>query len=252
MVQVLPYVPGFGERLAETLGQTVGNVGSAYLQNRQQNRVAAQDEQILDSFNPEDPWTTQISKFSKLSKARQEIMTPIFNQLIKGQQQQATQSAKLASKQREEQAPVQNALATIKRQRELLASGHLGSKTGTLVESPKMLHLLSKEGRKARSEYERLGKSLIGMASNIPIRNQQEFAILAEGLYDPSKTQAEIEGNLDAMQRILENKLSGEQQTEEAAEETELTDDVIDNLLKKYSGDVKKAKAEAKKMGYKF
>lgn len=240
-MEILPRQRTFGESMMPVLTDAIG----AFAKQRQ----ASQDQALIDSFNPEDSPVTQMQKFAKLSPERQSVLSPLMTQLVKTQQQQAASTAKAAEK----RAPIEGALKTISRQRELLKSGHLGSKTGTLVESPKMLHVLSGEGRKARAEYERLGKSLIGLASNLPIRNQIEFQILAEGLHDPSMTQAQIEGNLDAMELMLQNKLTpGDQEGAEAESGSELSDDVIDNLLKESGNDIKKAKAKAKKMGYKF
>ena len=103
MVRYLPATPGFGERLTEALGKSVGDVGSAYVQKNRQNRINEQDEQIVNSFNPEDPWTTQLAKFSRLSKDRQTSLTPVFNQFIKSQEKQGLASAKLSAEQQKEE-----------------------------------------------------------------------------------------------------------------------------------------------------
>ena len=59
------------------------------------------------------------------------------------------------------------------------------------------------EQAKERGEYEQLGKSLISLASTIPIRNKAEFETLAENLYNPSIRDAEREGILNAMEQII-------------------------------------------------
>lgn len=70
--------------------------------------------------------------------------------------------------------------------------------------------LLGGQTSRDRAEYETLGKSLISYASNINIRNQKEFEVLAENLYNPSLTLSEIDGILDAMTRIINDSAESE------------------------------------------
>lgn len=96
-------------------------------------------------------------------------------------------------------APLQAGLATIHRMRELGSRGRLGK---TITRG-----LLGGEEAKERGEYEQLGKSLISLATTIPIRNRIEFETLAGKLYDPSIRDKEREGILDAMERIISQNL---------------------------------------------
>lgn len=102
------------------------------------------------------------------------------------------------SKELEKVSSLQSALETVNVMKDIRKRGNLGF--GSSVTG-----LFSPETRKDRGEYERLGKSLIQYSTNIPIRNKQEFETLAHDLYDPSITDAEAEGILDAMVRIIEN-----------------------------------------------
>ncbi len=122
----------------------------------------------------------------------------------------------------EEKNPVKEGLNTLKRQREILASGHLGPKVGIVGKGRKAGSTFSKEGQKLRAEYERLGKSLIQLSTNIPIRNRKEFEVLAHDLYDTNKSQYEIEGTLNAMERILQGQLSGNDQSESKSSNPDL------------------------------
>lgn len=63
------------------------------------------------------------------------------------------------------------------------------------------------EQARERGEYEQLGKSLISLASTIPIRNKAEFETLAANLYDPSIRDSEREGILNAMEFIIQQGL---------------------------------------------
>lgn len=103
----------------------------------------------------------------------------------------------------EKTAPYKAGLDTVKRMREIGKSGHLGPKIGQWGG----LGFVSSDVRKDRSEYEQLGKSLISLASTIPIRNQMEFETLSNNLHDPTLTDAARDGILDAMERIIKQSL---------------------------------------------
>lgn len=114
----------------------------------------------------------------------------------------AAKASELQGKEQEKEAPFQAGLDALEQMRILRKKGNLGffsSLTGNF----------SPETRKDRGEYEQLGKSLISLASNIPIRNQREFTTLAEKIYDSSITDAEAEGILNAMERIISNSMRG-------------------------------------------
>lgn len=98
--------------------------------------------------------------------------------------------------QNEKIAPFQAGLETVQQMRALRNKGNLGRGSS-------FLGFFGGETARDRGQYEQLGKSLISLASNIPIRNQMEFQTLAEKLYDPSLTDGEAEGVLNAMERIL-------------------------------------------------
>lgn len=75
------------------------------------------------------------------------------------------------------------------------------------------------ETAKDRGEYEQLGKSLISLSTNIPIRNRLEFETLAHRLYDPSLPDNEAEGVLNAMERIIDNNIKRLNQTSESSQQ---------------------------------
>jgi hypothetical protein len=112
-------------------------------------------------------------------------------------------AADLQGKENDKMAPFQSGLEALNRMKLLRQKGNLGF--GSSVKG-----LFSPDTRKDRGEYAQLGKSLISLASTIPIRNQREFETMAESLYDPSVTDAEAEGILNAMERIITNSMGGE------------------------------------------
>lgn len=91
-------------------------------------------------------------------------------------------------------------------------------KKGNLGVFSKAQGIWSPETRKDRAEYEQLGKSLIQLATNIPIRNKIEFEALAEKLYDPSLTDAAREGVLASMKRIISNSIKSYENPDEENE----------------------------------
>jgi len=101
-------------------------------------------------------------------------------------------------KKEEDNRALRGGLDTLKRMKEIRRSGRLGigSEYSPLAKT-----------RQAAGEYSQLGKSLIQLSSNIPIRNRQEFETLAENLYDPTITDASARGILNAMERIIRNSL---------------------------------------------
>lgn len=96
---------------------------------------------------------------------------------------------------------IQNALGSVEKMRSIRSKGNLGRGSS-------LLGFFGGETARDRGEYEQLGKSLISFASTIPIRNRLEFETLAEKLYDPSITDAESEGVLNSMEKILQDSLS--------------------------------------------
>lgn len=91
---------------------------------------------------------------------------------------------------------LKSGLLTIKEMQDIGKKGNLGVGTG-------IRKVFSNEAAKDAGQYEQLGKSLIQLSTNIPIRNRQEFETLAHGLYDPSIRDAERDGILTALGNII-------------------------------------------------
>jgi hypothetical protein len=118
---------------------------------------------------------------------------------INAEQQQLKFKNKILEHQektKEKIKPIQSALKTVEKMREIRSRGNLGFGVGFTSK-------FGGEDARDAGEYKQLGKSLIALSSTIPIRNREEFKTLAEGLYDPSITDAEAAGTLDAMEHIL-------------------------------------------------
>lgn len=112
------------------------------------------------------------------------------------------ETKKASEKYQSDIAPLEGALGILDQMEKLGAKGNLG--IGTSLRG-----VISPKTRREASEYERLGKSLISFASNIPIRNRQEFETLAHDLYDPSISDDSRKGILSAMKRIIQSSMQG-------------------------------------------
>jgi len=151
--------------------------------------------------------------------AREMALKKQANQ-INFSQQLMKEEHKAGIRKEEKNKPIRDALTVVKRQLERIKSGKLGPKSGWsggLYEEPKLSSAMSKEGREVRSGYEQAGKSLIGLASTLPIRNKLEFETLGEKLYDPTLSTSEMKGIYEEMVQRLEDSL-GEGEDERSSE----------------------------------
>lgn len=105
---------------------------------------------------------------------------------------------------------IKSGLQTVQEMRDIRKRGNIGR--GSSITKN-----FSGDVAKDFGTYEQLGKTLIQMSTNIPIRNRLEFETLAEKLYDPTILDSEAEGTLDAMEKILTRSLI-EDETKAATE----------------------------------
>jgi len=84
MVQILPYVPGFGEKLADAFSNAAGQLGQGYFEGRQKkNDLQTIEELSQGNLSP----MQQFNAFARLSQDRQKALTPAFTTLLQGQHQ---------------------------------------------------------------------------------------------------------------------------------------------------------------------
>lgn len=198
MIQILEDQPSFGQLMARGGGQAIGSAlaggAEGYIDKKKKEQLAKQLEEenrSLERITGKD-----LSGITN-PQLRQEIVKSLMGK--SGQ-------AGLSSKNQERLAAAQQGLKTVGRQKERLATGHLGPKVSFLPgQSSKLLSAISPEGRTTRSGYEQAGKELIQLASTLPIRNQVEFETLAHNLYDPTMNEAEIEGVLNEMEEHIKD-----------------------------------------------
>jgi hypothetical protein len=138
----------------------------------------------------------ELERAHELEKMRQKHE---FDKELKSLELQG-KGSKEEAKSAEELGNFENALQTVNQMRKIRKKENLGFGT----------NLWSKFGgetAKDKGQYEQLGKSLISLASNIPIRNQKEFEAMAHGLMDANISDAEAEGILDAMEKLIQDSI---------------------------------------------
>lgn len=152
-------------------------------------------------YDSKDPstWTDkQIDKFRSVEGKSLKAKT--LSRTAENEYQKRRETKATSKKYKETTAPFHGALETLDQMEKIGTRGNLGI-------GSKMKGIISPGTRRDRAEYERLGKSLISFASNIPIRNRQEFETLAHDLYDPSISDDSRGGILAAMKRIIQNSM---------------------------------------------
>lgn len=207
--------PSFATQILGDVGRGIGAFGNEFLQQKLSQRQQANENQALQRLTGQD--------FSGIPSEMKKLF---IQEMLKQQTSQAreaqnlagkvnTEAMKLEAKKQEKLVPLNAGLKKIQRMEEIGSKGNLGFGSG-------IKSAFSSDIREDRAEYERLGKSLISLASNIPIRNQREFETLAHDLYDPSLTDATRKGILNAMKQIIQDSLEEQQGSTTFASHEEL------------------------------
>lgn len=100
------------------------------------------------------------------------------------------------TKREEKNHIIRSALQTVKEMRDLGAQGHLGLGVG-------IRKYANPETARRAAQYEQSAKSLIQLVTDIPIRNKQEFEVMAHNIYDPSLMDSERAGILTSLENRL-------------------------------------------------
>lgn len=204
MVQVLRAPergPSRGKQFSDAIGgglqaaaQVFGDVEAQKEQKIQQDLQRQQEIKKL-TYEQENKEKLQQQKYDLEGRNQQELEK--IKSLQKSEQLQGKKSEDLQAN----IAPLQAALARVNEMKNIRKKGNLGR--GSSV-----LGFFGGETARDRGEYQTLGNSLIQYASNIPIRNRIEFEKLAGHLSDPSTTDSEAEGILNALEEIIGSSLS--------------------------------------------
>lgn len=169
------------------------------LQNRQENSRLRELGFDVEGLNPE----LKKEVVSRMLQGRQQENLQQqkygFENELEGIRQEGIsnkENQKYKSELNKKANPLKTGLKTLQEMKRIVGNGRLGvlSSVGGFF---------SDKTRQDRAKYSQLGKSLISLASTIPIRNKTEFETLANDLHDPNNTDAYNNGILQAMQEIL-------------------------------------------------
>lgn len=199
MVQVLG-APQQRESFGSMMGKNLATGFNQGLSQGMQNLAKkAQDEQKFTNDEKLERLKSGLRKEEKVGDyAHSEKLAEMKGQFAKEAKQDEFAKTLLKDQQKiqDELIPLQGAMSSVQKMRQLRSKGNLGRGSG-------FFGSLGGETATDRGEYEQLGKSLISYATTIPIRNRIEFETLADKLIDPSLPDAEAEGVLNAMEKIV-------------------------------------------------
>lgn len=189
----------FGQAFANA-GQSLGKAIPEYMEKmekeKQNEKESQQYRHLTGRLLSSDPETRKME----------------IEYALKGELEENKRGDELSGKSAEKKRALMSGIETVNRMKNIRKGGRLGMLSG-------INGMFSAQTRKDRGEYSQLGKSLISLSTDIPIRNRLEFDTLAEKLYDPSLTDAEAEGVLKAMEQILNQSLGldNQQQRQEVS-----------------------------------
>lgn len=253
MVQVLPYVSGFGEKLGQVLANAGGDISQGYLNGRQRKS----DQSIISQFGSAENQSPigLIQSYSRLSPQAQQTIAPFLQQFMQsqGKQAEATQAADM---EKEEVGQTLNSLT------DELMKGKLG--TGW-----QHLNKLTSSGRESRAYFDELAlgieKRLAGMVGKGAL-SKARFDYMVKNLPSSSDSDARNRGKLKALSEEFKveiknpefrKQLGMEESAEKSSsigdsEQKPLDQKMAQEFLNKANGDKEKARALAKKSGYSF
>jgi len=198
--QPLSTAEKFGQMFSN-LGQGMGQAIPQFLMQKQQRKMmeqkAQQENETLKRLTGMD-----LSGLDpKMKQKAFELAMQAKNEEEKFGRENLLKRGKEEQDKKDKIVPFKEALTTIERMKSIRKKGGLGFFSHAKS-------IFGGEDAKDRGEYQTLGNSLISYASNIPIRNKSEFEKLAGRISDPDITDAEAEGVLTAMEKIIKGSLS--------------------------------------------
>lgn len=189
MVQVLPTLPTFGEKLIDTLTQAGSRIGEGIASQRR-NRV---DQSIFNqlSANPESTPLQQIQAFAQMSPQAQQTLSPLFTHLIDLQKNQSTRKEEEALKAQQEHEDVAETINS-------LADELMEGKVGKFNQYNK----LTSKGRESRAYFDELGLAIEKRLANMVGKgalSKVRFDYLKKNLPSSGDTDATNRGRLRAL-----------------------------------------------------
>ena len=195
----IPRKPSALKNFSNTIGE------SLQMENQRQEQMkqlAQENEAIKQNFGIDLTGINDPKQRQNIVQQMQQSQNQIQKLSLENQFKNQIQNQKQAQENQEKVAPLDSALQTVNDMRNIRKKGNLGRASS-------ITGFFGGETAKDRGEYVTLGNSLIQHASSIPIRNKAEFEKLAGKLSDPSITDDEAEGVLNAMESLINRSLEG-------------------------------------------
>jgi len=207
MLQIIPAAPqkqSFGSQLGLSLGSGISQGAQQHFKNKMAKEAEeAQHQRDLQKLRlqGEQQKELQREKYGfeeNILGRKQEQQQQIQNQKLESEMLDSFNKASEEKKQK--LYPFISGLQTLEAMRGISDRENIGRGSSALG-------FFGGETARDIGEYETLGKSLISLASNIPIRNKAEFETLAGSLFDASLPKSKREGILSAMEDIIKRNM---------------------------------------------
>lgn len=262
---VLPYVPGFGERLAPYITQSGDTLANALLQRAlmaKESRQEAKDRQLLQGLaNSGDVTGTQLNAFwDQLSDKGRERYEPQFASELRKQEAAHKEGLKRETQALEKAERAESILESAKEMKDLLK--YTGSTAVPFTSSFNAIPGgLNREGLQQRNKFDVLAADAASFFRDLETKGQ-----LPQGLYEkvieprlPASKLSEREnlGRIEGLE-ALAKKYGGkafqsrnvESSLKKVEKGTKITEDVAKKILSQAKGNKEEARKIAKGLGY--
>lgn len=263
MVQILPYVPSFGEKLASSFGQAAGQIGKGYFERRDREN----DSKIIDEFERSANGLKPLTPAQKASQAAAESTSEKPSDFGKYIQSYERKYGKEAAKIRgneysaEKKADRERNEKMSEEKRERAKQYKKYSKNlenleknkeyaGNIVWGP-----LNRTAVRKKAEIDSEAINLEGFFRDRYTKGQmsaQVFEELLKKIPNSKDSEAVYQGKIDGIRSTLQAEYGDAEDFIDGKQSNELTDDVIDQFLEQAQGDVQKAEKLASEAGYKW
>ncbi len=259
MVQVLPYVPSFGERLTPILNEALGKVGEGF--SKLQKRKS--DQAILEAIRSGKSSDTDLmTLWNRMSPEGRKENEAFLNSQLRIQESTHKEELKRETEDIQKAEKSEGILASAKKMRDLIK--YTGSTKIPFTSSFNAIRGgLNREGLQKRNKFDVLAASAASFFRDLETKGQLPLGLYEE-VIKPRLPNSELEerenlGRIEGLEELakeyggktLKNapKLS---EKKEAQKSSSLTDEIAAEIFAEAGNDPEKARAIAKKRGYEF
>jgi hypothetical protein len=253
MVQILPYVPSFGEKLAPVLGEAIGKVGQGFQLGAQRKSDALKHEILGDSNRT---LTERIKAFQGLSPDAQKSISPIFGSMIKQEMKDTSEKSAESRKTEKKREHLGGVLDELESLKEYAGSTKVPF-TSSFQAGPGGLN---RTGIEKRASIGPLALTLEGVLRDMTTKGTlaaSTFERLVKEIPNEEMSEREYQGKINGFRKILESekpevRKAVQDNLAKKTEKQSLTPDLAGQFLEKAGGDKTEARKLAKEAGYDF